>query len=207
MVDGSRTLRPIDSNREKKKVSPPLKLLVTADAPGSSQDLDDALGVLSNLNLDAGAEQMMRMLDTLASCERGMMALVGDAQANIMSSRKSKDKQQKSSRAAAEKLVAKVVCAEDNTENTKPVSRLLTAEVPFSVEASGTLRLLRVGHLLKSAEAGRLAQNARVTVLETRQTNDGTWRAAVALEGSSSVHGWMTLVTKDGVDNAKLLVA
>ena len=63
-------------------------------------------------------------------------------------------------------------------------------------------RLARASASLKSSEVGRLEPGTRVAVLERRQMPDGAWRCAVALEGGGGrVHGWLTLLTKDGAEN------
>lgn len=79
-----------------------------------------------------------------------------------------------------------------------------TALSPFWAEVCGHLRLVRVAFSTKSAECGRLELGTYVRVVDTRQTSDGAWRAAVALSADDeSALGWMTLITKDGIDNLR----
>ena len=47
---------------------------------------------------------------------------------------------------------------------------------------------------------------SRVLVVETKAMLDGALRGAIAVEGQlGEVHGWMTLVMRDGVENAHCL--
>ena len=66
--------------------------------------------------------------------------------------------------------------------------------------------LVRSGCGLKTGEVGRLALGSRVFVLETTDTDEGMRRARVALEGTPDVdYGWMTVITKDGSANLRVL--
>ena len=66
--------------------------------------------------------------------------------------------------------------------------------------------LVRSGCGLKTGEVGRLALGSRVHVLETIDTDEGMRRARVALEGTPDVdYGWMTVLTKDGSANLRVL--
>ena len=171
----------------------------------------EALEVLTSLQ-HVGTEQMMQMLDALASCEQAMGDLVTDAQRRIAAMRAEKAAERAERAAAAAAKALRRSSKVDRSQSASPTnesecsstqdSPLISACVPFWADASGALRLVRVGPHLKSNEVGRLELGARVAVLEKRQSGDGAWRAAIALEGTGDkVHGWMTLITKDGVDN------
>ena len=86
------------------------------------------------------------------------------------------------------------------------LSALDSTAVPYWAAADGELRLVRQGFSLKTPPVGRLAASTRILVMETKRMQDGALRGAVALEGKcGEVHGWMTLVLKDGTDNVRLL--
>ena len=57
---------------------------------------------------------------------------------------------------------------------------------------------------LTSGKAGELAVGAFFHVLEVRETADGAQRVAYAAEGTETVQGWVTLITKDGTENLRL---
>ena len=86
-----------------------------------------------------------------------------------------------------------------------PPTELAAAAAPYWVDVFGT-PLVRTGFNLKSAQINRLENAARVQVLETRRTLDGGLRAAISLRGRRGHrHGWMTLIMKDGKENAELV--
>lgn len=57
---------------------------------------------------------------------------------------------------------------------------------------------------LTSGKAGELPVGAFVHLLEARETADGASRVAFAPEGTETVKGWVTAITKDGVENFAL---
>ena len=171
----------------------------------------EALEVLASLqHVEHGVQ--MAMLDALAGCESAMAALVSDAQTRMAQARAEAVAAREASETAAmaERLgrrrrkadleLSNSASGESSDDGTK--SPLQTTAVPFWVDVTGALRLVRMQVNLKSAEVGRLELGSRVAVLEKRQSSDGAWRAAVALEnGGGKLFGWMTLVTRDGVEN------
>ena len=58
---------------------------------------------------------------------------------------------------------------------------------------------------LTSGKAGEVACKALIHVLDARETADGAFRVAYALEGGSAIKGWVTAVTKDGTENVVLV--
>lgn len=83
----------------------------------------------------------------------------------------------------------------------KKLSALAHASPPYWVAIKGT-PLVRQGFSLRTASTGRLTSGAHAQVLETRTMLDGTLRASFALEGETQGSGWMTLIMKDGAENA-----
>lgn len=65
--------------------------------------------------------------------------------------------------------------------------------------------LVRAAVETTSAEVGKVPSGTKVYVLEMLEQPDGAKRACIALEGSQKPHGWLTAVTKDGVENLRKL--
>lgn len=77
--------------------------------------------------------------------------------------------------------------------------------VPYWAQVRGT-PLVRKGFSLRTPPAGRLEAASRVVVVEKKAMLDGALRGAIALEGAvGEAHGWMTLVMRDGVENATVM--
>lgn len=175
----------------------------------------EALDVLNGLQ-HVGNAQWSNILDALAGCEAAIGALVTDAQARVALSRAEAAAAREAEETASnrERLVRRrrrtelCLSASNSAEESESEQQpLLSIALPFWAEASGSLRLVRASHSLKSPEVGRLELNARVAVLDRRKTPDGAWRCAVALEGGGGrLHGWMTLLTKDGLENISACV-
>ena len=77
--------------------------------------------------------------------------------------------------------------------------------LPVSVVAAKPA-LLRSAVETSSDKVGELARGSKVLLLEMRAQPDGAKRAQVALEGQTQPHGWLTAVTKDGVENLRPVV-
>ena len=180
------------------------------DVPATA---DEVLNVLSSLQ-HVGADTAMAMLDALATCETAMNSLVRDAQAGVAQAKAERAAEREAAELAAcnERLIrrrrkndmetSRSASGEEDSTDDASQSALQSAAAPFWVDVTGALRLVRAQHHLKSNEVGRLELGARVAVLEKRQSSDGAWRAAIALEGGGGkLFGWMTLMTRDGVEN------
>ena len=63
----------------------------------------------------------------------------------------------------------------------------------------------REAFALTSGKAGELAVGAFVHLLEAKQTADGAYRVSYAMEGTETVRGWVTAITKDGNANFALV--
>jgi len=60
---------------------------------------------------------------------------------------------------------------------------------------------MRVGAELDSNQAGEVRAGTRVHVLEKKTLPDGTARSCLALEGQSTILGWVSSFAKDGQEN------
>ena len=99
--------------------------------------------------------------------------------------------------AAAARLIRDCYLRESESE-----SSLGRRAAPFWADARGA-PLVRRGFSLRTPPLGRLGAGARMQVLETRSMSDGALRAAVSLPGhAGEQHGWITLVARDGAENA-----
>ena len=132
-----------------------------------------------------GADEALAAIDFLAGHEEAVNALVKEARVDLDL-----------------ELRARTDAYEARCNGCLPSASVLDATPPYWATADGARRLVRADFNLKSHEVGRLHPDARVYVLETRQTMDGAWRAAIALDGGSQPHGWMTIVSKDGTEHA-----
>ena len=63
--------------------------------------------------------------------------------------------------------------------------------------------LVRAAVELNSDKVGELPTNTRLYVVETRDMPDGAKRACVVLEGQQQPYGWLTAVSKDGIENIR----
>ena len=64
--------------------------------------------------------------------------------------------------------------------------------------------LVRAGFELNSDKVGEIAPGTTVGVLEERENSDGSKRAAIALEHSAGLYGWITSVTSSGAVNLRV---
>ena len=66
--------------------------------------------------------------------------------------------------------------------------------------------LVRAGFELNSDKVGELPIGAHVQVLESRKLPDGARRVCIALSSDAGPYGWLTGVTKDGLENLHVAV-
>ena len=87
-------------------------------------------------------------------------------------------------------------------EDTRSSNPMLLCAISPLVEVAGTKPLqLRAEFDLSSEKAGELASGMHVHVIEQRPTPDGAIRMAIAPEGTSTLLGWLTGISKDGKKN------
>jgi len=91
--------------------------------------------------------------------------------------------------------------AADNKSNLKEAGRAV-----MHVVAPKAL-VAREGFDLTTPKVKDLAAGAYVHVMETRQTSDGAYRVAFAMEGKDVVKGWVTAISKDGALNLNIDIA
>ena len=89
----------------------------------------------------------------------------------------------------------------DGTENIHAV------KLPVSEVTAAKPPLVRAAFETSSDKVGELAAGTRIHVLEVRDQPDGSKRAAIALEGTQRLYGWLTSVTKDKVENLRAAAA
>jgi hypothetical protein len=95
--------------------------------------------------------------------------------------------------------------AQEGATDVVAASAHASAAVPYWAIVRGT-PLTRKGFSLRTPPAGRLATSSRVLVVSTKPMLDGALRGALALDGRPGApHCWMTLVMRDGVENATVM--
>lgn len=189
--------RALDGNTPTVKATLPPK---PTSARTAMPATDELRHMLPPLLIGSNADDAMNMLNELVSTRECFIAtLVDEARSAVHAERAAR--LAFTQRYAAEDVQALLRSRLRNLRIGR-TERVECGSAPFCAQVVGHLSLVRQECDLKSAEVCRLEPNARVLVLDTRRTPDGTLRGAISLPGMQRrVKGWITLAAKDGSAN------